>query len=424
MKKFSSTLFIGIATVSLMGGLLVGCSKSATSTNTASTTAVTTTTSVTTALKEGTITIGLVSPQTGGAAPWGLAMVHGLDLAFEDANNAGGVVIGDTHYTFKLDSLDDQYDTTIATNDLRQLVYTDGVKYLFTMQTEGSEAMAPVMAQQQVLNFVEIYDDSIISQPANSYTFRTVIPPSMKEDSYTKWLIKQYPNMKTVAHLSTNDTNGQITTQEDDAAAKANGLTVVSEVYYDTGTTDFTPFLTSMLSKNPDALFLGGCPSGDCAVIIKQARSMGFTGVISNIAPTSAGDMLSVAGAANLEGFVSTMMAMQPPDVSQNVIDLAKREVTEWGVSYGSTWDFYSQALVVIAAIERAKSLDPTVIAKLLEDPTQVWPYDTLVGGQATFGTGITQTLYSANANHQIVNPYTISIIHNGQDTNAAVINP
>jgi len=91
-------------------------------------TSTTSTITETTTLKQGTITIGLVSPQTGGAAAWGLAMVHGLDLAFEDANNAGGVVIGDTHYTFKLDSLDDQYDTTTATNDLRQLIYTDGVK--------------------------------------------------------------------------------------------------------------------------------------------------------------------------------------------------------------------------------------------------------------------------------------------------------
>jgi len=91
MKKILSGMFILLLALSLIGGSLVGCSAKSSSTST---------TSTTTPLKEATLQIGLVSPQTGGAAPWGLAMVHGLELAFEDANNAGGVTIGDTHYTF------------------------------------------------------------------------------------------------------------------------------------------------------------------------------------------------------------------------------------------------------------------------------------------------------------------------------------
>ena len=409
MKKIISITFTAFLALGLIAGSLVGCAKATTS-------------PTSTVLKEGTIKIGLTSPQSGGAAPWGLAMVHGLALAFEDANNAGGVVIGYTHYTFVLDSMDDKYDTATTTNNIRQFVYTDGVNFLFSMQTEGTLAMAPTLAQLKVLNFVEVYSDSVID-PANSYTFRTVIPPSMKTDSYTKWLIQQNPNMKTVAHMSTNNTNGNIITQQDDASAKANGLTVLDEVYYDDGTTDFQPFLTKVLSKNPDALFLGGVPTGDCAQVIREARGLGFKGLISNISPTSAGDMLQIAGKDNLEGFVSTMMAMQPPLVSSNVINLASREKAKWGTAYGSTWDFYSQALVVTAAIQRAKSQDPTVVKALLEDTTQVWPYDTLKGGQATFGTSVTKTLYAVPS-HQIVNPYTITVVKDGQDTNAAVVNP
>jgi len=415
MKKLLSAVFVLLLAASLIAGSLVGCSGKTSSTSTTSTAV---------QLKESTITIGLVSPQTGGAAPWGLAMVHGLELAFEDANNAGGVTIGDTHYKFVLTSLDDKYDTATATNDLRTLVYSDNVKFLFSMQTEGTMAMAPEMASQKVLNFVEVYDDAVIAQPANSYTFRTVIPPSMKTDSYTKWIISQYPNMKKIAHLSTNNTNGEIITQQDDASAKANGLTVVDEVYYDGGTTDFTPVLTKLLNEKPDALFLGGAPTGDCAVIIKEARDMGFKGVISDISPTGGADMLPIAGKAALEGFISTMMAMQPPLVGTNALNLVTRENAKYGVAYGSTWDFYSQALVICAAIKKAGSTDPTVVKALLEDSSQVWPYETLAGGTATFGTSVTKALYGGNASHQIVNPYTISVVKDGADTNAAVVNP
>jgi branched-chain amino acid transport system substrate-binding protein len=403
VKKLVSIMFI----VVIVAGLLAGCSSKSTASG---------------SLKEGTITIGLTSPQSGGAAPWGIAMVHGLQLAFDDANSAGGVTIGDTHYKFALESLDDKYDTATTTNNLRQLMYTDNVKFIFSMQSEGTLAMAPIMAQQKVLNFVEVYTDSVID-PANSYTFRTVIPPSMKTDSYTKWIIKQNPNIKSEAHLSTNDINGQIITQQDDASAKANGLTVTDEEYYDNGTNDFLPILTKLLNTHPDALFLGGTPTGDCALVIKQARGMGYKGLISDISPTSAGDMLAIAGKDAMEGFVSTMMAMQPPLVSQSVIDLPNREKTKWGTAYGSTWDFYRQALVVTAAIQRAKSSDPTVVKALLEDSNQKWPYETLKGGQAAFGTSVTKTLYKVPS-HQIVNPYTITVVKAGQDTNAAVVNP
>jgi hypothetical protein len=118
------------------------------------------------------------------------------------------------------------------------------------------------------------------------------------------------------------------------------------------------------------------------------------------------------------------MMAMQPPLVGQSALNLTTRENAKYGVAYGSTWDFYSQALVICEAIKKAGSIDPTVVKALLEDSTQVWPYDTLTGGKATFGTSVTKTLYGANANHQIVNPYTISVVKDGQDTNAAVVNP
>ena len=114
---------------------------------------------------------------------------------------------------------------------------------------------------------------------------------------------------------------------------------------------------------------------------------------------------------------------MQAPLISQKVLGLPGREVTKWGTSYGSTWDFYGQALVVTAAIKRAKSIDTTVVKAKLEDTTQVWPYDLLIGGKATFGTSVAKTLYAAG-NHQIVNPYTISVVKDGKDTNAAVVNP
>ena len=117
-----------------LGASLVGCSSSSTNAN----------------LTEQTITIGVDTPLTGGAAPWGLSEMHGVTLACEDFNNAGGLTIGNTHYTFKVEALDDAYDTAKTTNNIRQMAYTDGIKFMFTFQTEGSVALAPILTQLKI----------------------------------------------------------------------------------------------------------------------------------------------------------------------------------------------------------------------------------------------------------------------------------
>ena len=234
MKKLLSIIFVILLAASLIGASLVGCSG-----KTASTTS---STSTTTALEEKTVLIGVTSPLTGGAAAWGIAMKDGTEMAFDDLNNAGGLTIGNTHYTFKVTAMDDQYNPTTSTNDINTLV-ADGAQFLFVFESTSLMALAPTLAQDKVLQFTVAYDDTIIDPP-NAYTFRTVIPPSMKAESYYKWILSQYPNVKTMAHISEDNVTGQNMTQVEDTVAKADGLTVTDEIYYEGGTTDFTSFVT------------------------------------------------------------------------------------------------------------------------------------------------------------------------------------
>ena len=79
VKKGLCSFLILLLAVTLLAGLVTGCSSS------------------TTASKEQVITIGVDTPLTGGAAPWGLSEMHGVTLAADDFNSAGGLTIGDTH---------------------------------------------------------------------------------------------------------------------------------------------------------------------------------------------------------------------------------------------------------------------------------------------------------------------------------------
>ena len=214
MKKVLFSVFVLVMAFSLLGATLAGCSSS------------------TKNLTEQSITIGVDTPLTGGAAPWGLSEMHGVSLAVEDFNNAGGVTIGSTHYTFKVEALDDAYDTAKTTNNIRQMAYTDNIKFMFTFQTEGSVALAPILTQLKILNFTVVNDDKILAQPANAYTYRTYMGFSVQANDYIKWMKTTYPKAKNLVVLTTNDTNGNVTEGYAKTAAAAAGFTYLAPVLY------------------------------------------------------------------------------------------------------------------------------------------------------------------------------------------------
>ena len=58
--------------------------------------------------KEGIIKIGVCTPLSGPAAPWGIPGYHGVDLAVADLNAAGGIVVKGVTYKFQTVSYDDK----------------------------------------------------------------------------------------------------------------------------------------------------------------------------------------------------------------------------------------------------------------------------------------------------------------------------
>jgi hypothetical protein len=75
-------------------------------------------------------------------------------------------------------------------------------------------------------------------------------------------------------------------------------------------------------------------------------------------------------------------------------------------------------------AMQRANSVDTTAVKNILQDPTQVWPYLLFPGSTSAFDAAYAKSIYGANAINQITNPFAICVIHNGQDTIAAITSP
>ena len=57
-------------------------------------------------------------------------------------------------------------------------------------------------------------------------------------------------------------------------AAAAAGLTYLAPIFYDPGTTDFTPFVTRMMNEKPDIILTIGDPTGDVGLIAKTLKGL------------------------------------------------------------------------------------------------------------------------------------------------------
>jgi branched-chain amino acid transport system substrate-binding protein len=417
LKKVLLRLFVILMVVAMISGLAVGCTKSSTTTTT------------TVALQEKTITIGVDTPLTGGASPWGLSEMHGVTLAVEDFNNAGGLTIGNTHYTFTVEALDDAYDTAKTTNNIRQMAYTDNVKFMFTFQTEGSVALGPVLTQLKILNFTVVNDDNMIKQPDNAYTYRTYMGFSVQANDYVQWMKTTYPNAKSIAVLTTNDTNGNVTEGYTKKAAQAAGFNYLAPVLYDPNPTDLTPFVTKIMNENPDIILTIGAPTGDVGSIAKILYGLGYKGIHAT-GIVGAGDLLPIAGQAAIEGMLTLNLPLiSGSQISDAVLGLPAREVaksgTGWGTAYCCTWDFYSEAMIMLDAMKQANSVDPTVVKAKIDSAGAKFTYAAIKNGQATFGSAASNGVFGAIVGlHQVTNSWAITIIKGGKDTIGTIINP
>ena len=250
------------------------------------------------------------------------------------------------------------------------MIFTDNVKFMFTFQDEGTLALASDFTTQKVLNFTVVDYDAIIKQPDNAYTFRTFCPYEEQADAYFNWLIKNYPNSKNIALITTDNDNGTVLEGVIKNASQAVGLNFLAPVLYDSGTTDFTPFVTKLLGEKPDIVSFAGVPTGDAALIPKTLYGLGYKGVEAGDT-YAATDLVPIAGQAAMEGSIcwaANTLSPRAPYVSTVALGLPAREVAKWGASYGSTWDFYSQAIIIFTAMRRAQSVDPTAVKAILED--------------------------------------------------------
>jgi branched-chain amino acid transport system substrate-binding protein len=273
--------------------------------------------------------IGFVGVTSGPAAAWGTSNVRSMQTRAAWINETGGVKIGGETYTIEILTFDDQKDPKRAIAGMEKMAQ-EGIHYVVGPNVDdGAAAVRPVAEKNNIMYFPYAFPKSLYQKPASNAVLGMIANYQSGPAIY-KYLRDQ-KGVKTVAFVTANESDPLSQRDGGVAAAKALGLEVVSDKdTYQNDTRDFVPVLTPVLRAKPDLLVLSGVAPGNAPLLIRSARELGYTGLIST--ETAQDAKVLQEGAGKLaDGFISVGGASTPEIRSKSMEEFIDRYVKMFG---------------------------------------------------------------------------------------------
>lgn len=276
-----------------------------------------------------TLKIGFVGVTSGPAAAWGISNQRSMEARAAWLNELGGVQIGDVTYNIEIVPFDDQKDPKRAIAGMEKMAQ-DGIHYVVGPNVDdGAAAVRPVAEQNGIMYFPYAFPKELYTAPASNAILGMVANYQSGPAIY-KYLMEN-KGVKKVAFIAGNESDPLSQRDSGAAAARELGLEVVSDsVTYQMDTTDFTPVLLPVIQTAPDLLVLSGVSPANAPQLIRSARELGYTGLISTETAQDAAVLAEGAGEL-ANGFISVGGASTPELASDTMKEFVQRYTDMFG---------------------------------------------------------------------------------------------
>ncbi len=300
--------------------------------------------------------IGFVGVTSGPAAAWGTSNQRSMETRAAWINETGGYEIGGTKYDIEIVSFDDQKDPKRAIAGMEQMAQA-GIHYVVGPNVDdGAAAVRPVAEQNNIMYFPYAFPKELYTAPASNAILGMVANYQSGPAIY-KYLMENN-GVKKVAFVAGNESDPLSQRDSGAAAARELGLEVVSDsVTYQMDTTDFTPVLLPVIQTAPDLLVLSGVSPANAPQLIRSARELGYTGLISTETAQDAAVLAEGAGEL-ANGFISVGGASTPELAS----DMMKEFVTRYTAMFGEYNDESNTKVYALEYILATMAANPAAI--------------------------------------------------------------
>ena len=222
------------------------------------------------------IVIGFSGPLSGPAGEYGLDCVSGIEMAIKEINAAGGVMADGQKYTFRLEKIDDKASFFLAQANARKLLEKNALAIFVPVFSSAIPMLK--MNQEECGEFIVMgYTSSHKATKIKNDLFVLFAPLFLAEAQVFAEQAWE-KGWRKVAMVVTQGAYGDEWRETFKTYWETLGGAITADKpanYYTR--TDFVGPLTAAIASNPDGILIGG-PTGTTALVIEQARKMGYKG--------------------------------------------------------------------------------------------------------------------------------------------------
>ncbi len=302
------------------------------------------------------IRIGVGGPMTGSDAVFGTQMRNGVEQAVHDINAAGGIL----GKTLTVEIGDDAGDPKRAAPIANKFI-ADHVNFVVGHFNSGATLPASaIYAEHDILEITPASTNPQITERGLETLFRTCGRDDQQTAVAAKFLARFGTRKIAILHDRTSYGKGLA-----DATRAQLAKLGIKDVLYDSvdkGEQNYSSLMAKIKASGADIVYWGGQQT-EAALILRQMREHGVKAALMASDAIAADDFASVAGDATIGTYMTFPSDPRNRPEAANVLKEFKARNID-----PETYTLYSYAAVEVIkqAVERAKSLDPIALAKLM----------------------------------------------------------
>lgn len=319
------------------------------------------------------VRLGFTGPLSGGAAQYGKNVLSGIEMAVKEIN-ASGLEVKGKKVKFEVVSLDDKYAPAEAALNARRLVQQSQAAVVFVPHAGGVFAL---QAFNQTENFLLMAYTSVpkVTEVGNKLTVRIAPPFTADIAPFVRYESKRFGKKLGMAPADHDYAKAWVGAFGPAWEGTGGSVTSTNPMSYNKST-DFYSGVSRVLADKPDVLFVGG-PSEPTALVVKQARELGFKGGFALMDQAKMNEMADVLGGwAPLEGSIGIL------PMTSDTRPEAKAFVVAYTKAFGADREATSEASLnytmvhaVALAMKLAGSVnDPGAIRAKLDAAVKALP--------------------------------------------------
>jgi len=228
-----------------------------------------------------TITIGSHTDLSGGLAVWGVSMINGMRMRFEDANAAGGIHGRKIEFVVE----DSQYQVPLAVKATNKLINVDNIFLMVaSMGTPHNNAVFDRMFAANVPSLFPLTAAVSMYEPLHPMKFSYFVSYRDQARGAIEYMVGKHKISKVCVQSAANDYGEEVVIGFEQAVEE-HGLEVVYEGRHKGSETDYTGTVTGIKNSGCELLFLGPFIK-DAILIYTAARDAGFDApIVANMVP-------------------------------------------------------------------------------------------------------------------------------------------